>query len=43
MSKTYSILVVDDEPNLRITLSLILQREGYIVTIADGADQATPD
>lgn len=40
MSKTYSILVVDDEPNLRITLSLILQREGYIVTIADGADQA---
>lgn len=36
----YKILVVDDEPNLRMTLSMILQRDGYIVTTAGGADEA---
>lgn len=40
MEPKYKILVVDDEPNLRTTLSLILQRDGYIVTIAGEADEA---
>ncbi len=35
-----TILVIDDEPNLRNTLSKILQNEGYVVTPADGANQA---
>jgi DNA-binding response OmpR family regulator len=40
MQSTYSILVVDDEPNLRTTLSLILQRDGYLVTAAGDAEEA---
>jgi DNA-binding response OmpR family regulator len=40
MSSTKSILVVDDEPNLRKTLALILQRQGYSVTTAGSADEA---
>ena len=32
-----SILIVDDEQNLRRSLSLILQREGYQVTTAGNA------
>ena len=36
----YAILIVDDEPNLRTTLSHILQRDGYIVTTAGDADEA---
>ncbi len=40
MESNYTILIVDDEPNLRMTLSLILQREGYVVTIAGDADEA---
>lgn len=31
---SHTILVVDDEANLRTTLALILQREGYFVTTA---------
>jgi len=40
MESNYTILIVDDEPNLRMTLSLILQREGYVVTTAGDADEA---
>ena len=35
-----SILVVDDEPNLRHTLSLILQQSGYVVTCASDGNEA---
>jgi DNA-binding response OmpR family regulator len=40
MSVTNSILVVDDEPNLRATLARILQDEGYAVTTAANAQEA---
>lgn len=40
MTSAKSILVVDDEPNLRATLALILQRAGYVVTTAANADEA---
>lgn len=40
MDSKYSILIVDDEPNLGTTLSLILQREGYTVTTAGNAEEA---
>lgn len=40
MEAHYSILIVDDEPNLRSTLSLILQREGYAVATAGDAEEA---
>lgn len=40
MDSKYSILIVDDEPNLGATLSLILQREGYTVTTAGNAEEA---
>lgn len=39
-SKTQSILVVDDEINLRQTLALILQRAGYTVTTAGNGLEA---
>jgi DNA-binding response OmpR family regulator len=35
-----SILVVDDEPSLRHTLSLILQQNGYVVTCASDGKEA---
>jgi two-component system response regulator HydG len=34
------ILVVDDHKNMRVTLALILRREGHEVAEAEGADQA---
>jgi DNA-binding response OmpR family regulator len=40
MSQVFSILIVDDEPNLRQSLSLILQRNGYQVTAAGNAAEA---
>jgi DNA-binding response OmpR family regulator len=40
MTQAASILVVDDEINLRKSLSLILQREGYQVTTAGDAVEA---
>jgi DNA-binding response OmpR family regulator len=40
MSVTNTILVVDDEPNLRATLACILQDEGYVVTTAANAQEA---
>ena len=36
MPGQYSILVIGDDPNLRGTLGLILERAGYTVTTADG-------
>ena len=39
MGKQAAILVIDDEPNLRNTLAAILQRGGYLTTLAgDGKD-----
>ncbi len=39
MLRQASILVIDDEPNLRNTLSVILQRGGYqVTTAANGAE-----
>jgi DNA-binding response OmpR family regulator len=37
---SHSILIIDDEPNLRRSLGLILQRAGYIVTTASNAAEA---
>ncbi len=40
MSSSHSILIIDDEPNLRRSLGLILQRAGYAVTTASNAAEA---
>lgn len=40
MGTNHSILIIDDEPNLRRSLGLILQRAGYIVTTASNAAEA---
>ena len=40
MSTSHSILIIDDEPNLRRSLGLILQRAGYTVTTAPDATEA---
>src|SRR5512137_507574 len=40
MSRAQAILVIDDEPALRRSLALILQREGYRVTMAASAREA---
>jgi DNA-binding NtrC family response regulator len=40
MTANVSILIVDDEDNLRRTLALILQREGYTVTTAASVMEA---
>jgi len=40
MSSVSTILVIDDEPNLRRTLAAILQRAGYLVTTASTAREA---
>ena len=40
MSAANTILIIDDEPNLRRSLALILQREGYSVTTAGNAKEA---
>lgn len=39
MTATSTILIIDDEPNLRRSLALILQREGYVVTSAANAQE----
>jgi DNA-binding response OmpR family regulator len=41
MSLSLSILIIDDEPNIRRSLGLILQRAGYTVTTASNANEAT--
>jgi DNA-binding response OmpR family regulator len=40
MGSSHSILIIDDEPNLRRSLGLILQRAGYSVTTASNASEA---
>jgi DNA-binding response OmpR family regulator len=40
ISPAYSILIVDDEPNLRHTLALILQKANYKVDTAESVAQA---
>ncbi len=40
MYSSRTILVVDDDPNLRETLALILQQAGYRVAVADSAEAA---
>ena len=40
MGTNHSILIIDDEPNLRRSLGLILQRAGYIITTASTAAEA---
>lgn len=40
MGTNHSILIVDDEPNLRRSLGLILQRAGYTITSASNASEA---
>jgi DNA-binding response OmpR family regulator len=40
MGTSFTILIIDDEPNLRRTLSVILQKAGYQVTSAAGASEA---
>lgn len=40
MAMNHSILIIDDEPNLRRSLGLILQRAGYTVTTASNATEA---
>ena len=40
MSTNHSILVIDDEPNIRRSLSLILQRAGFTITTAANATEA---
>ena len=40
MTPQYSILIVDDEDRLRLSLSLILQKENYHVETAANAEEA---
>jgi DNA-binding response OmpR family regulator len=40
MESTRSVLIIDDEANLRRSLSVILQRAGYSVTTTGGAQDA---
>lgn len=40
MTSTHTILIVDDEVNLRQTLAAILHREGYLVTTAADGQEA---
>jgi DNA-binding response OmpR family regulator len=40
MSEAAEILVVDDEPNIRLTLGALLRRAGYTVTLASSGEEA---
>ncbi len=40
MATSHSILIIDDEPNLRRSLGLILQRAGYVITTASNGAEA---
>src|ERR1700712_1115008 len=40
MSQTSRILIVDDESSIRLTLSALLTRAGYVVTSAEGGAEA---
>lgn len=37
---TYKILIVDDEPNIVLSLEFLMKREGYSVAIAADGDEA---
>ena len=39
MQDQFNILVVDDEPGIRITLAGILEDEGYNVTVAEDGNK----
>ena len=38
--REYSVLVVDDEPDIRQVVGDILQDEGYVVNVAANEDEA---
>ncbi len=40
MSDSYKILVVDDEPDIRQLLKIVLEKEGYMVLEAENGEQA---
>ena len=40
MPETYKILVVDDEPDIRHLLCIVLEKEGYTVIEAENGEQA---
>lgn len=40
MPETYKILVVDDEPDIRHLLGIVLEKEGYTVIEAENGEQA---
>lgn len=40
MSQPAQLLVVDDEANIRLTLSTLLERAGYAVTVASSGEEA---
>lgn len=40
MPDQYKILVVDDEPDIRSLLKIVLEKEGYAVTEAENGEQA---
>lgn len=37
---TYKILIVDDEPNIVISLEFLMQQSGYVVAIARDGEEA---
>jgi DNA-binding response OmpR family regulator len=39
MTSAYTILIIDDEPKLRRSLAMILQKAGYSITCAESAEQ----
>src|ERR1051325_5352324 len=39
MNKNHSVLVIDDEPALRVGLAALIKRQGYeVITAANGAE-----
>ena len=40
MAPTHSLLIVDDEPAVLLTLQMILQSSGYSVTTAESTSEA---
>ena len=37
MTSRHRLVIVDDEPNIGLSLRLILEREGYAVTVCESA------
>ena len=40
MSKPYSVLIADDEPNIVVSLEFLMKREGHQVSIARDGNEA---